>query len=126
MKEQSASLGMIGLGVMGRNLVLNMADRGYSVAGYDKDPGKIRALRNEAEGRKVWAAESLKEFIGMLAPPRTVMMLVPAGGPVDSVIRDLIPNLKPGDLIIDGGTSRIRIFGRRRSQREVSSSWAWA
>jgi 6-phosphogluconate dehydrogenase len=108
MKEQSARLGMIGLGVMGRNLVLNIADHGYSVTGYDKDPGKIRALRNEAQGRKVWASESLKEFIGMLVPPRTVMMLVPAGDPVDSVIGDLIPNLNRGDLIIDGGNSHFK------------------
>jgi 6-phosphogluconate dehydrogenase len=98
-------IGMVGLGVMGRNLLLNMADHGYSVAGYDKDSSKVRALRDEAEHRDIRGAESLEEFIGMLRSPRAVMMLVPAGNAVDSVIRDLLPHLKPGDLVIDGGNS---------------------
>ncbi len=98
---------MVGLGVMGRNLVLNMADHGHSVAGYDKDAAKVAALRHEAEGgqRNIHATASLQEFIGMLRTPRAVMLLVPAGSPVDAVIRDLQPCLERGDLIIDGGNS---------------------
>ncbi len=96
---------MVGLGVMGRNLLLNMADHGFSVAGYDKDPGKVEALRQEAENRGIRGAADIKEFIGLLRQPRAVMMLVPAGPPVDSVINDLLAHLRPGDLIIDAGNS---------------------
>jgi len=104
---QGCGIGMVGLGVMGRNLVLNMADHGHSVAGYDKDAAKVAALRHEAEGgqRNIHATASLQEFIGMLRTPRAVMLLVPAGSPVDAVIRDLQPCLERGDLIIDGGNS---------------------
>jgi len=98
-------IGMVGLGVMGRNLLLNMADHGHSVAGYDKDVSKIKALRKEAEGRDICAATSLKEFVAPLRVPRAVVMLVPAGAPVDAVIHDLLPYLARGDLIIDGGNS---------------------
>ena len=84
---ETYEIGMVGLGVMGRNLLLNMADHGYSVAGYDKDLGKVEALRDEAEHRDIRGAESLEEFIGLLRSPRAVMMLVPAGNAVDSVIR---------------------------------------
>jgi 6-phosphogluconate dehydrogenase len=103
--EKGCEIGMVGLGVMGRNLLMNMVDHGYSAAGYDKDLSKVRALQKEAKGRDVCAAESMEEFIGSLRTPRAVMMLVPAGPPVDSVIRDLLPHLSPGDLIIDGGNS---------------------
>lgn len=96
---------MVGLGVMGRNFTLNMADQGFSVVGYDKDLGKIQELRKEAEARKVLAAESLEQLVGMLKTPRSVMMLVPAGPPVDAVILDVMPFLEPGDLVIDGGNS---------------------
>jgi 6-phosphogluconate dehydrogenase len=103
--DQKYEIGMVGLGVMGRNLLLNMADHGYAVAGYDKDSSQVNALQAEAEGRAVYGAKDLAEFIGSLRSPRTVMMLVPAGSPVDSVIRDLLPHLTEGDLIIDGGNS---------------------
>jgi len=110
---------MIGLGVMGRNFVLNMADHGYSVAGYDIDREKVDALKKEAGSRKVYSSENLQEFVGLLIEPRAVMMLVPAGPPVDSVIRDVVPHLKKGDLIIDGGNSYFRDTNRReKSLRE--------
>jgi len=98
-------IGMVGLGVMGRNLLLNMADHGYSVAGYDVDKTKVEALRRETEHRDIRGAESLAEFASLLRSPRAVMMLVPAGPPVDGVIKDLLPHLVRGDLIIDGGNS---------------------
>jgi 6-phosphogluconate dehydrogenase len=96
---------MVGLGVMGRNLLLNMADHGFSVAGYDKDPGKVEALRKESADRDICAAENIHDFIGLLRPPRALIMLVPAGAPVDSVIEDLLPHLDKSDLIIDAGNS---------------------
>jgi 6-phosphogluconate dehydrogenase len=105
MNKQHYEIGMVGLGVMGRNLVLNMADHGFPVAGYDKDAAKIEALRQEAQQREARGAADIKEFIGLLRRPRAVMMLVPAGAPVDSVIRDLSPHLEKGDLIIDAGNS---------------------
>jgi 6-phosphogluconate dehydrogenase len=108
MKTQNYEIGMVGLGVMGRNLLLNMADHGHSVAGYDKDAAQVAALRREAEKRNVRAAESLPEFVNLLRVPRVVMLLVPAGAPVDAVIRDLLPCLARGDLIIDGGNSHFK------------------
>jgi 6-phosphogluconate dehydrogenase len=105
MNKERYELGMVGLGVMGRNLLLNMADHGYRVVGYDQDMGKVQALRFEAEGRALRGAESLEEFMSWLQTPRVVMMLVPAGRPVDSVIGDVLPHLETGDLIIDGGNS---------------------
>ena len=98
-------IGMVGLGVMGRNLLLNMADHGFAVAGFDIDAKKVSALRTEAASGDVRAAADLKEFVAALAVPRAVMMLVPAGRAVDGVLRDLLPHLAPGDLVIDGGNS---------------------
>jgi NAD binding domain of 6-phosphogluconate dehydrogenase/Transketolase, pyrimidine binding domain len=103
--KQQYEIGMVGLGVMGRNLLLNMADHGFSVAGYDKDPSKVEALRKESVESDIQGATNIKGFIGLLRKPRAVMMLVPAGAPVDSVINDLLPHLQPSDLIIDAGNS---------------------
>lgn len=99
------SFGMIGLGTMGRNLLLNMADNGFSVAGYDKDAGKITLLEKEGEGKPVKGFLSLNEFVGSLGSPKVIMMLVPAGKIVDTVIDELTPLLSKGDIIIDGGNS---------------------
>ncbi|MHB8543327.1 MAG: NADP-dependent phosphogluconate dehydrogenase [Leptospirales bacterium] len=98
-------LGMIGLGVMGRNLLLNMADQGFAVAGYDRDPAKVAAFIQEAGSHHVGGSSAILEFVGILEKPRAVMMLVPAGAPVDAVIEELIPCLDKGDLIIDAGNS---------------------
>lgn len=103
--HQEYELGMVGLGVMGRNLGLNMADHGFAVVGYDKDISKVQALRDEAGDRPVRGADSLAELVSLLRRPRAMMLLVPAGPPVDAVIRDLLPYLEKGDLIIDGGNS---------------------
>lgn len=105
METQSHEIGMIGLGVMGRNMLLNMADHGFMVAGYDKDQAKVEALQKESAGKNVRAAGDIQDFLALLRPPRAVMMLVPAGPPVDSVIADLLPHLEKGDLIIDAGNS---------------------
>jgi 6-phosphogluconate dehydrogenase len=105
MKSQQYEIGMVGLGVMGRNLVLNMADQGFSVAGYDNDAAKVEALRKESAERKVSGAVNIVDFIALLRKPRAIIMLVPAGAPVDSVIKNLLPHLDKGDLIIDAGNS---------------------
>ena len=96
---------MIGLGVMGRNFALNMADHGFSVAGYDRDPTKVAALHREAGEAPVRGVAELKEFTALLHKPRAIMLLVTAGPPVDAVIQELLPLLEPGDLIIDAGNS---------------------
>ncbi|HVC20604.1 MAG TPA: NADP-dependent phosphogluconate dehydrogenase [Vicinamibacterales bacterium] len=113
MGAQQHEIGMIGLGVMGRNLVLNMADHGFPVVGYDKDAAKVEALRREAGDRPVRAASTLPEFISQLRTPRAIMMLVPAGAPVDAVIGELQPHLQPQDVVIDGGNSFFRDTDRR-------------
>jgi 6-phosphogluconate dehydrogenase len=103
--QQKSEIGMVGLGVMGRNFVLNMADHGCAVAGYDKDQAKVETLRQESAQRNIGAAADIIDFIALLRKPRAVIMLVPAGAPVDSVINDLLPHLESGDLIIDAGNS---------------------
>ena len=98
--------GMIGLGVMGSNLLLNIADHDFKVIGYDKNPDKTAMLEASAtKGTVVKGVNTLSEMITQLKKPRKLMMLVPAGNPVDSVIAELIPILEEGDIIIDGGNS---------------------
>ncbi|HEX7344596.1 MAG TPA: NADP-dependent phosphogluconate dehydrogenase [bacterium] len=118
MDKKKCDLGMIGLGVMGRNLLLNMADHGYAVIGYNKDRNKVAALLTESGGRSLLGATSLSEFIPALRHPRAVMMLVPAGAPVDAVISDLLPYLESGDILIDGGNSFFRDTERRMKALE--------
>jgi 6-phosphogluconate dehydrogenase len=103
--KQQYEIGMVGLGVMGRNLLLNMADHGFSVAGYDKDLSQVEALRKEAKKRDIHCTANLQDFISSLRLPRTIILLVPAGAPVDSVINELLAYLKKEDLIIDSGNS---------------------
>lgn len=108
--------GMIGLGVMGRNFLLNMADHGYKVVGFDKDSQKTSALEAAAtSGTTVKGVGSLQEMINLLETPRKIMMLVPAGKPVDDVIESLLPLVQPGDIIIDGGNSHFTDTLRRVS-----------
>ena len=106
MSDIKYDFGMIGLGVMGSNLLLNMADHGFSVIGYDKNPDKTSLFESSASKNSiVKGVNSLREMIDALKIPRKIMMLVPAGKPVDSVIADLLPLLQNGDIIIDGGNS---------------------
>src|SRR6478752_555169 len=104
-KEDKYKLGMIGLGTMGRNLLLNVADHGFAVAGYDKDASKLTLLENEGTGKPVKAYAALNDFVNSLEHPRVIMLLVPAGKIVDAVIDELKPLLAAGDIIIDGGNS---------------------
>src|SRR5919107_1501799 len=98
--------GMIGLGVMGSNLLLNMADHGFAAIGFDLKPERGAAL--EAAAQKdtiVKGVSTLGEMVTSLKKPRKIMMLVPAGKPVDDVIASLLPYLEDGDIVIDGGNS---------------------
>src|SRR5947208_9942088 len=98
MSAQQFDFGMIGLGVMGRNFLLNMADHGFKVIGFDKDAQKTGALESAATaGTTVKGVNTLKEMVDLLETPRKIMMLVPAGKPVDDVIESLLPLVQPGD-----------------------------
>jgi len=105
--------GMIGLGTMGRNLLLNMADHGVNGAGFDKDASKGAQLEQEAKQGNVKGFSDVKPFIESLNTPRAVMMLVPAGKIVDDVIEELLPLLDKGDILIDGGNSHFTDTNRR-------------
>lgn len=106
MNNAEFDFGMIGLGTMGRNLLLNIADHGFAAIGYDRDLAKGKLLEQEAtKGTTVKGAASLQEMVQHLKTPRKIMMLVPAGPIVDAVIADLLPLVSEGDIIIDGGNS---------------------
>lgn len=111
--------GMIGLGTMGRSLLLNMADHGFSIAGYDLDEAKAKALQEAAAGKEAIGTSDLATFVSALRTPRAIMMLVPAGKPVDSVIASLLPHLSPGDVIIDGGNSYFKDTDRRYQELQA-------
>jgi len=100
-----ANFGFIGLGVMGHMLALNVERNGYRVAGYDLDPEKVRDFGSKYPGKNLVACDTLKDFLASLEHPRRIMMMVPAGKPVDAVISDIENLLEPGDLLIDGGNS---------------------
>jgi 6-phosphogluconate dehydrogenase len=116
---QHANIGMVGLGVMGRMLALNMERHGYRVAGYDLDPEKVRAFAGYA-GTQLLGCEMLEDFLAALERSRRIMIMVPAGKPVDAVIAGLKPHLAPGDLLIDGGNSHFRDTERRAEALETA------
>jgi 6-phosphogluconate dehydrogenase len=90
---------------MGENLALNIESHGFSVAGFDLDPKKVDNFAARTQGKKVVAARTVAEFVDNLEVPRRILMMVPAGKPVDAVIADLRPRLQAGDLLIDGGNT---------------------
>lgn len=109
-----ADIGLIGLAVMGQNLILNMNDHGFTVAAYNRTVSKVdEFLAGPAKGTKVIGAHSLKEFIGLLKRPRRVMLMVKAGEPVDEFIDLCLPFLEKGDILIDGGNSLFTDTERR-------------
>ena len=109
-----ADIGLIGLAVMGQNLVLNMNDHGYTVAVFNRTISKVDDfIAGPAKGTKVIGTHSLKEFIQSLKRPRRVMLMVKAGDPVDEFIDLSLPFLEPGDIIIDGGNSLFTDTNRR-------------
>src|SRR5437667_1863042 len=104
--EPNADIALIGLAVMGQNLILNMNDHGFTVVAFNRTVSKVdEFLNKEAKGTKVIGAHSIEEMIGNLKKPRRVMLMVKAGKPVDEFIEQLLPHLEPGDIIIDGGNS---------------------
>ena len=104
--EKLADIGLIGLAVMGENLVLNMESKGYTVAVYNRTTEKVdRFVGGRGRGKKFIATHSVEELCRAIRRPRKVMMLVKAGPAVDELIEQLIPHLEPGDVIIDGGNT---------------------
>jgi len=105
--EKKGDIALIGLAVMGQNLILNMSDHGYTVVAFNRTLSKVdEFLQGAAKGRDtILGAHSLEEMIGLLKKPRKVMLMVKAGKAVDEFIELLLPHLEAGDLIIDGGNS---------------------
>lgn len=107
MSRPQADIALIGLAVMGQNLILNMDDHGFVVCAYNRTVAKVEEfLKNEAKGTKVIGAESLEDMVAKLKKPRKVMLLVKAGFAVDEFVKKLVPLLEKGDIIIDGGNSQ--------------------
>ena len=121
--EPQADIALIGLAVMGQNLILNMNDHGFTVVAYNRTVEKVdHFLANEAKGTKVLGAHSIAEMVSNLKKPRRVMMLVKAGKAVDEFIEHLLPQLEPGDIIIDGGNSLFEDTNRRMKYCRVAKA----
>ncbi|CAO3648519.1 unnamed protein product [Mucor fragilis] len=119
MVEAVADIGLIGLAVMGQNLILNMNDHGYTVCAYNRTTSKVDDfLANEAKGTQIVGAHSVEELCAKLKRPRKVMLLVKAGSAVDAFIDQLLPFLEEGDIIIDGGNSHFPDSIRRAKELE--------
>jgi 6-phosphogluconate dehydrogenase len=106
--------GVIGLGVMGRNLLYNIADNNFSVAGFDLDEEKVKELQAGATSEmKVKGSTTLEDFVSALETPRKIILMVPAGKPVDAVLGNITPLLSPGDIVVDAGNSYFEDTNRR-------------
>jgi 6-phosphogluconate dehydrogenase len=111
---ESADIGLVGLAVMGENLVLNMESHGFTVAVFNRTTSKVDAfVEGRAKGKKIVGTHSVEELVGALRRPRKIMIMVKAGKPVDDVIDELAPLLEPGDILIDGGNSEFNDSTRR-------------
>ncbi len=110
---QNHDIAIIGLGVMGKNLALNMERNGFRVVGFDRDPEKRILAVEHFQNHNIVVASSLQELLQQLQPPKRIMMMIPAGKAVDAVITDLKPYLQPGDVIVDGGNSHFVDTERR-------------
>ncbi len=109
-----SDIGLIGLAVMGENLVLNMESKGFQVSVYNRSALKVvDFLADRAKGKKIIGTHSIEELVGSLARPRKVMLMIKAGSAVDEMIETLIPHLSPGDIIIDGGNTHFPDTNRR-------------
>ena len=118
--EPQGDIALIGLAVMGQNLILNMNDHGFTVVAYNRTVAKVdEFLAREAKGTKVVGAHSIEEMVKKLKRPRRVMMLVKAGQPVDDFIAQVAPHLEKGDIIIDGGNSLYQDTARRVKEVEA-------
>ena len=116
---KKAKIGIIGLGVMGHNLALNVERNGFPVAGYDLDAAKTRTFITEkCQGKDIIGVESPADLMAALEKPRRVLMMVPAGSAVDSAISHLKPHMEAGDILIDGGNSFFADTERRNLELE--------
>ena len=107
-------MGVVGLGVMGGSLARNIESKGLPVAGYDVDAARTRAfIEGPAKGTNIIGVDRPERLMEVLERPRRILMMVPAGPAVDSVIAHLQPHLQPGDILIDGGNSLFRHTDRR-------------
>jgi 6-phosphogluconate dehydrogenase len=114
MTTPQADIALIGLAVMGENLVLNMANHGHTVCAYNRTTAKVdEFLAGRAQGKSIVGAHSLQEMVAKLKRPRRIMIMVKAGAPVDAVVDQLVPLLEPGDIVIDGGNSHFPDTERR-------------
>jgi 6-phosphogluconate dehydrogenase len=114
MSEASCDIGLIGLAVMGQNLVLNMNDHGYKVAVFNRTVSKVDDfIADEAKGTQVVGAHSIEELAALLKRPRRIMLMVKAGDTVDQMIDHILPHLEAGDIVIDGGNSLFTDSNRR-------------
>ena len=114
-----ADIGVVGLAVMGENLILNMESKGFRVACYNRTTEKVDAFVNgRAAGKKIVGAHSIEAFVAALKRPRKVMLMVKAGAAVDAFIDQVLPHLEPGDIIIDGGNSHFPDTIRRTAYVE--------
>lgn len=113
----NSDIGVIGLAVMGQNLILNFNDHGYTVSCFNRTTSKVDAfLENEAKGTKIKGFHTIEEFVGSLERPRRILLMVKAGDPVDEFISLLTPHLEKGDIIIDGGNSFYKDSERRLNE----------
>src|SRR3954464_9843336 len=104
-KAKQAQFGMIGLGVMGRNLALNVEEHGFPVAVWNLETDWVDSFINENPAKQFIGTKTLEDFIAALERPRRIMMMIKAGAPVDMTLDKLAPILEPGDIVIDGGNS---------------------
>ena len=146
MKTNQCDIGLIGLAVMGENLVLNMESKGFQVAVFNRTTAVTEKFAaGRGKGKNIQPTTTMEEFVGALQRPRKAMIMVKAGAPVDAVINQLVPLLEKGDVIIDGGNSlftdtqrrcqgarrtwnsfrRLRCFRRRRRRAQRSVAHAW-
>src|SRR6266481_9934734 len=117
--EPKGDIALIGLAVMGQNLILNMNDHGFTVVAFNRTVSKVDDfLNNEAKGTNVIGAHSIEEMVGLLKKPRRIMLMVKAGQAVDEFIEHLLPHLESGDIIIDGGNSLFEDTTRRTKYAE--------
>ena len=113
MTNQQYDFGLVGLGVMGRNFILNVTDHGFSAFGLDTSQDMVDRMKEEGAGKEIGGTTDVAEFTAKLTSPRKIMLLVPAGKVVDIVISNLLPHLDEGDIIIDGGNSYFPNTDRR-------------
>src|SRR5262249_51056651 len=112
------AIGMVGLGVMGRNLSLNMEEKGFSVAAYDAWPEPVDKFVASSQGKQIKGFKELKDFVGSLRRPRRIIMLVKAGEVVDKTIAAIKPFLQEGDMLVDGGNEYYVNTERRTKEME--------